>query len=701
MNYYTPALHAQIYTSRPKVVIYSQSAGILDVSQDVIAVSVTHNLDAVSTASIKLNNYSNALSGRYNFTLHVADKVYISFVLNGTEIPQFVGRIFAVPVVAYDAESFDITVQDCIGDLQYEVWCPYSLEAQKRYFTYNDVNLINAAQAEGISDSGEGNVLYDFLLNVCGMKKNMVYIEKFPDINDVMKNILKELVCKSDLQNQALFEKIFSELFGVNDPNLDSSTGNGSSSGNGSTPQEQQAAEKVWNKWMSAVPIGTGVWQNADQTGEYAEQCWDLFKEYFHVLFNLGYDSSYLYQPNPAIKWDAHGPTHVGGCGGYWQDCKNGKNAFVQKNCTVIEPSSTAQQGDVAFWWETPTTAPGTADSGYGHVAIVIQDQGDKLYVEDQYRGEPKPGGVRYDTYPKNKGDYKLAGYIRPNPVAALNGWGAGSNASQQQALESEAYKLFQYVNFDDANQTILSQELGKYSNLYDNVPCLDFVKSVCSATMRSFISLPDGSFCAFVPDYYGFFQDVTKVENIVDIPDVDLVDYKVNMSKSSYKSHVFLLTNEQFGNVYGWASDNDIETIIRLTESSGIVSFQRDADRLTSFLNIEASGFPQSAKGFTDLMNAWGVSVLKRTDPNIVSHPLTAIEALKMLIDAWANVFTADIKLAFRPDLFPGLRLRIASAGVIVFIKSVTHTWTSTQGGSTRVSSCATCALNGKAGIE
>ena len=185
-------MKAQIYYSYPRVIIATENAGVIDVSNDVIELTVTHRLDAVSTATVSLNNYSNRTGGRYNWTLNIGDKIYISLMANDTEFPQFTGRIFACPIVAYDAEAFTIQCQDCIGDMQYQLWCPYSQQAQSRWFSYNDQAIIDAAQLSGINDSGEGNVLLGFLEDVCGMSKEMIYIEKFPDEKDVMKNILKE-----------------------------------------------------------------------------------------------------------------------------------------------------------------------------------------------------------------------------------------------------------------------------------------------------------------------------------------------------------------------------------------------------------------------------------------------------------------------------------------------------------------------------
>ena len=532
----------------------------------------------------------------------------------------------------------------------------------------------------------------------------MIYIEKFPDLNDIMKNILKDIVCKTDSEKQ-LYEKIFDEMFGAYNPEI-------GVDGNVTTQtatSNTENANQLWAGWKKLVPIGKKIYQNGQGTLAEPEQCWTLYMTYFHYLYKLPWDDTSVFIQPPVYNTDEGGrfiPKIQGGNGGYWEDCHDGDIAFIKKNCQVLGPKATAQKGDVVFWWQSPTTAPGTPLHGYGHVAIVQEDLGSKLQVEEQYQGS---GGVVSAKHPKNGDNWILAGYIRPNILSGITSPStSGSsqsdssdpNAVTQQELENDQFKMFQYLNYDNANQTMLSTELDKYDNLYDNVPLLDYVKSCCQSTMRSFMSLPNGAFCAFVPDYYGFFQ-ISGINNVIDIDDVDLVDYQISMSKSSYVSHVFLLTNEQFGNMYGTTSDATIPTMTRLLESSGIVSFQRDAKNLQYLMNISGAGVPQSEKGFADIMNMWGVKILKKSDPNIVSHTLTAIEAVKILLDSWANVFQSQIKLAFRPDIYPGLRLHIKTLGIMVYVKSVTHTWTSTSGGSTTVQSCATSSDNGRVGVQ
>ena len=665
----------QSSSTKARVLIDTASEGVLDVSRDVLKVSHTANLDGVSTCSVSLNNYSNNLQGRYNSLIKIADRVHLDLYDGGVQFPRFTGYAFSAPQYAYNANAFELTCHDLIGALQWKLWNPYAEASYKRYVE-PFAQIASGAQALGISDSGIGNVMLDFFMTVCGMSKNMIYIQKFPDLDDIMKNILKATVCKGATGYEAEFETVFKELFGTFSPSTIGAL-NGSGDNDTASATSKNA---LWQKWLQAYPIGGGEYATGDNSDPtYTEQCWSLYESYTHLLFNWPWHGGPNYQP-------------AGGNGAYWEEAANGTaDPSVLADFQVLDASAKAEMGDVVFWASTP----GRLGSEYGHVAVVFQDLGSSLKVENQWIGHP----VQFDTFPKNGGGYRIAGYLRPRIFAGKNlassttisGSSASSSSSSGQGADAynDAFKIFQWINNTDFQATQLSENLNRFDNLYDNVSVLDYVKSLCNASMRSYTSLPDGSFTAFVPDYFGFFESATQEDNTIEIQDVDLVDYHIQHNKANYKSHVFLLTNEQMQNVCGisGANDSSLSTALRLMNSSGIVSFQKQPAELANLLDIRSMGFTQDAQGFKDLMNRWGVSVMKQSDDNIVSHVMTSIEALYMLCKSWASVSECTVQLAFRPDIYPGLRLKFPSInGLTAFVDSCTQTWDAQNGGSTTV---------------
>lgn len=675
---------SQSSVTKSRVLIDTFKEGVLDVSDDVMRVSHTANLDGVSTCSLSLNNYSNNLQGRYNSLLKIGDRFHLDLYDGGVQFPRFTGYLFSAPQYAYNANSFDITAHDLIGAMQWKLWNPYAEASYKRYVA-PFAQIASGAQELGITDSGIGNVMLDFLMTVCGMSKNMIYIQKFPDLNNVMKNILKATVCKGSKGWESEFEAVFEQLFGTFNPSTISGSSNGSGDNDTASATSKNA---LWQKWLKTYPIGGGEYATGNNTNpSLTEQCWSLFESYTHLLFNWPWQGGPNYQP-------------AGGNGAYWQEAKDGTcDPTVLADFQVLDASAKAEMGDVVFWSATP----GRLGVQYGHVAVVFQDLGSSLKVENQWVGHP----VQFDTFPKNSDGYKIAGYLRPKIFAGKNlassttisGSSASSSSAssssvsaasgQSAAAYNDTFKIFQWINNTNFQATQESENLNRYDNLYDNVPVLNYIKSLCNGSMRSFSSLPDGSFTAFVPDYFGFFENATQENNTIEIPDTDLIDFSVTHNKANYKSHVFLLTNEQMQNVCGiqGANDSSLSNVLRLMDSSGIVSFQKQPAELANLIDIRSMGFSQDAQGFKDLMNRWGVSVDKETDDNIVSHVMTTIEALYMLCKSWASVSECTVQLAFRPDIYPGLRLKFPSInGLTAFVDSCTQTWDAQNGGSTTV---------------
>ena len=898
--------------TKPRVYIQTMSMGIINVSDDIINISVSHQTDAVSTCTITLLNYSNAISGKYNGLLHVGDKIHVDYLMNGTVFPQFTGRLFSVPLLNLNTENYSITAQDCIGDMQWKWWCPYSTEAQEKYFTDNFTNIVQAANTLGEADSGMGNVLLDFLQNVVGMPSSMIKIAAFPDLNNVMHNILKDTVCNHDSNLENEYEKIFTELFGTigdwgnsnnssasttpqvklsktgqivatirtlvnqnansrnaptsimistggsqpetwdttygrehtgkygltqqqcanhshnspayklsetiqdtimstiastllkkygnvskaivgyfledwdgnwwgeshlssmnytgksslgdvithtlhelwddvdnrltngfilingtaiksskdlskyvvtmgvnsngtgetqknssssssnsssntNNSSASSSSSNTSNSSNSSTTTIKPAAgaQQTWQTFYNTYTPGSGKYATGGNRSQImAEQCWALWETYGQYLYHwTGPYHGVGKQPDGQLPGN---PAPNKGNWGYWTEIKNGQTALAQKvrsKMLVIAPSETAQTGDVVFFKYTNTTKAGSGQyAGFGHVAIVLKDNGTTITVLNQWAGQP----LTTTTFEKNGANSAVAGYLRPkifgNTAPVLNASTGSSSSSSANSATSEAeeayddtFKLFKYLDFNNTNDIALSMNLSTTDDMYDNVPTLDYVKSVCHASMRTFMSLPDGSFGAFVPDYYGFFSTTTGVNNIINLPLSQVKTYTTNVDKSSYKTHVFLLTDELTdGATMGVASTSSLNTLTQLQNSSGIITLPKQGALLCKLMDFSAAGVTNTVQGISTLMNRWGVSVLKKQDMNIVSHVMTTIEAVYEILTAWANVFKTSMSIIFRPDILPGVRLTVEGTGTTYYVSGCTHSWDVNGGGST-----------------
>lgn len=833
-----------------KVVVKTQT-DVLDISSDVQEATVSHKTGAVSSLSVRLVNYAGHLEGKYTGLIHCGDLVYCAFTVNGSEYPQFTGRITQVPVSMLNQASWQFQAMDVVWDLQHKYWNPYTTASQNEFFK-DDAAIVAGAQKQGINDSGIGNTLYSFLLEVAGLPAEGVHIGAFPDTSGLMKQVVKDTVCNVQADPD-VFEQLFEQLFGSagtgltasssgqtatatmtptdefislvaklcgglpydtpyenfceqcplsvkrvhafeqpvepwvalgtvetpcgsyglsnganysaakqksmlsdkakdllaesnNDPclaalnyflpdnhnNFDgkteqginanqcdwllvfngtvinkrqqlaamlpstaSTTGTGTSTTNttGTTANsDSQTVDGMPAKltgWLQKYPLGKGEYCEFEAPG--CEQCWSYFMGYCNYLW--GWDTPGE-QPDAGLP---AAPSPDKGCWGYWTNSMNIPK--VKAACEKLPPTASAQPGDIVFFEYCDGSMAGQEYAGYGHVAIVLEDNGSSLTIANQYAGS---GGVIQSVDEKDGDDCKVAGYLRPKMFGTVSGSAASSNSDSssdtaEQYAYNLAYKLFRFVDYNASNSQI--QEAAMLTGslaLYDCEPCKKYVDALCQGSFRTYMSLPDGSFAAFVPDYFGVFdQNMTPVE----LDDSQLVSYQTVMDESSYCSHLYVISDELWGNVVGSQNAAGVSDAMKLLESSGVVTLEKQGAQLAQLMDVSAAGVPNTAEGLKELMNRWGVSVQKEQQPEIVSHTLTTLYALNRFLKYWANVFQTTVRTVFRPDILPGCRIHVASANVTCYVQSVSHSWSSEQGGSSSLT-LTTPVADGKAGV-
>lgn len=435
-------------------------------------------------------------------------------------------------------------------------------------------------------------------------------------------------------------------------------------------------------------------------------QCWALYSVYNNIMFGASSASGVNSQNGggsiPSIGiYKGNGP--------YWQvgldHIQQARDLYLK-----IGSGDKAQRGDAAFWWDSGTGNP------YGHVAIVLDDDGNTFHVLEQWDGS---GTVRRGTYTRSRG--KFAGFWRPKifknaaPDGSATGTSSGvdssssGSSSSSDPIRSTAFALFKYVSFWDQNKTIESQMLGGELALKNDQPAFDYLKTLCNASFRSFMSMPDGSIAAFVPDYFGFINQDGGTPNQIDIPMVEVINFNSYFDKSSYVSHYYLLTNEISGNPMNAGPGSSINdssmfsrfgNVIRSQNSSGTMTLEnaKKADAIFKLMNAENISGCSNAQ---EMLQKWGVSVKNEENDLIVDHTLTALYALFQFLKFWANCFTSSLSITFKPEIIPGLRVRIPDAGTTLFVKSVTHSWDASSGGRTTISTVCPVTDSGLIGIE
>lgn len=450
-------------------------------------------------------------------------------------------------------------------------------------------------------------------------------------------------------------------------------------------------AQAKWDRFASTYAAGRPI-----STFD-GNQCWSLYSVYNNIMFGWA----------AATGGNQQGSWSENGCKGNGPYYTHAIEAYPDVNAQYVRlgPNDKAQRGDAVFWWHGPGS-----NNVYGHVAIVTDDDGTKFTVLEQGQGFSNPGVVHQNTYSRSDG--WLAGFYRPKNLGGdLTGSSSGSSGSSsgsaaalaEQYARNETFKLFKYVMQFDPRQTLNSEMLGPGDGsdtglaLVNDKPALEFVSTCCKASMRSYMSMPDGRFVAFVPDWFGWMMPSNAKGSTIDIPVQEVISFRTDFDKSSYCSHYMLLTNESFPDPTGMFS-NPLNQTLRALISSGFISFQYQGDNLMKLMDISCTG----CSNLDEVMQRWGVNVITESNEYIIDHQLTSVYALYQFLRYWANCFKTQVQITFRPEIIPGLRLRFPHAGQSLFVESVSHSWNAMTGGTTSVTLVAPVNSNtGQVGVS
>lgn len=466
-------------------------------------------------------------------------------------------------------------------------------------------------------------------------------------------------------------------------------------SGKGKKKQQKDKKTQSEKNKDNALAASFGSWVK-NNTGRYpttfrdgsSTQCWNLWEWYYQDFLKLD-QSQWVAQPASGNQGFAQYAVSV--------------SKYYASNFEVISDPNKVQAGDVAFW---KNGAPN--DNNYGHVSMVVGISGDKITDFGQ-------GASMLPTVATFEPKSSLSGALRPKALGGVpgstdgaSGASSSSSGSSVSDVDDLGLKLFKFVNYMTPSNTpaIIESYLLKGSdtglNMANDKPAIDYVDSCCKASMRAYMSLPDGSFAAFVPDWFGKMFPDSKYHNVIDIPRHEVMKFKADFDKSSYVSHLFLTTNEALPDPYGLGITSGLNDLMKLLTSSGTVTMQYQGANLLKLMDISSTGLDQNdPDALNKLMQRWGVSVKRESDEYIQNAQLTAISALYRFLQYWANCFTSTMQLTFRPEIMPGLRLHFADAGVTLYVKSVQHSWNATSGGTTNVTVVSPVTDQDRAGIS
>lgn len=256
--------------------------------------------------------------------------------------------------------------------------------------------------------------------------------------------------------------------------------------------------------------------------------------------------------------------------------------------------------------------------------------------------------------------DPATSGATTPSTDTSAGTVGLGSNEPIAEAL----FRI-QFLGNADASKNVLYDD----QSLINTQPLFQTIKALCSAGMRSFMSAPNGDFVAFYPDPFG----IMGKKPAITIEDVELINMSISQNDSELTTHVFAAYNPN-------RMDASVADTAWQSLTHASVGME-DKAVMQSLLNVSETSPELSPETF---YGKFGVRPLAVKYGDIKDATLNYFQALYTFLQKWSDQFNSRIDLTFMPELYPGMRMKVASQGLTVYVKEVTHDFSFDSGFST-----------------
>lgn len=358
-------------------------------------------------------------------------------------------------------------------------------------------------------------------------------------------------------------------------------------------------------------------------------------------------------------------------------------------HCTRIG-SADALPGDLCFF--------GSSESATTHVNVYV---GNGQSVSMGTQGDPSIGpSAQMGPVNSFLGHYRSD--VSNTPIsAAAAAAGGGGNSSMAAAFST-------FINlpgtFNSAEALALT---GKRSFIADT-PLFPFVEQICQASMRNFMSMPNGNFFAFFPDYFGLFGRQYYWE----IHDIEIIDGRIDLCDDPLVTHVAVagdVFDQGTVNVFDLILTSGIFTVIDAittgyigaTPEPGIidVSGAQVAKKVTAReRNAIAQANKQEALNF---LQKYGCRPYVEENASIRSPFFELFLSFQRWMVAWSKQFQTTFELTFMPELFPGGLVAFPEHGLQVYIEEVSHNFDYVNGFTTTVNVSSPSVLPGSSKLR
>jgi hypothetical protein len=283
-------------------------------------------------------------------------------------------------------------------------------------------------------------------------------------------------------------------------------------------------------------------------------------------------------------------------------------------------------------------------------------------------------------------------------------GAAAGSDRTPGEIATAAAFST--YLQMPSLMETEEAMMLTGRRSLMNDKPLLPFVEQIAAASLRKFMSLPNGDFYAFYPDYFG---GLGKTAYWV-IRDIEIISGKIDLSDDALFTHVFVVgdTSPAQGNPLGYGNIDWIDKIY----SAGVVNVFNAfmADFLNGPPDNSTGGIPYSMESekpslankadAIKFLQKYGARPKLEEAPAVRSPIYETFLAYQRFCQLWAGQFQTTFEFTFMPELYPGGIVEFPDHGLQCYIERVVHNGSYQTGFTTTAELSAPAAMRDQTGV-
>lgn len=352
---------------------------------------------------------------------------------------------------------------------------------------------------------------------------------------------------------------------------------------------------------------------------------------------------------------------------------------------------------------------PKTVYLGYGGTQSISVKVGDKVSAGQQIAvGGSHGSGPHLHFFVRTSNGVAANGEIDPTPLAKAAAKGTqpsggpgtdNATSTDSKSSSDQMYSIAQasafaaQLDWPSLEDTIEAVGLQGQKSLMNDKPLMPFIQQLTEAGLRQFQSMPNGSFYAFYPDYFGEFGRKPYWM----ISDVEILDGGIDLNDEALATHVYVVGDT--------IPNGSIDMNDRLF-SGGVVSIFNAFMAGDTLIDrpAGAQSKKKASERFTQLIDkSDAIKFLQRygarpqlfEEPMIRSPYFEAFLAYQKFMLLWSRQFLTTFTFTFMPELFPGGKVGFDEHGLECYIDEVEHTWDYESGFFTQANLSAPSVLS------